>query len=233
MTKEHALAGAAGLLFAGFWPPLRAAISGRSRPDRRWFLDGLWLALPAVFAGLVLVSWWRWIGFHPGQAAARGSLPMSGLLEYLSGGPDAFFSGRTYLIFLFCAWALILIALSLEERSRPGNSFAPARIWRGLAVGTLAANLVLVSFATADEYWGNFANILRLFTPGFGALLCAAFAGEAVLEAASRAAGLLRFGMWVGAFASAALVFAILENEIAGRLLPVFVLGVGGFSSGF
>ncbi len=253
LTKEHALAGALAVLFATAVVSLfRFALRDRDRPvnaDRfesgGLVRSGAVRALVAVVAILVLIAWWRWVGFHPQQAADRGGVPLGGLFAYITGDPDAFFSGRSYLILLFAAYMGIFAALAYAIvrnlhsawrglRDDPsmltgGHAGGPALYWTACAAGVLAANLVLLSFATADEYWGNFANILRLFSPGYGALCCLALAGDGVGNTGARIASarLLRWGLWLALAASLASVFAILENEIAGTLLPVFEFGVG------
>lgn len=232
LTKEHALAGAAGLGLAGvfaFWRSRRSVAGDSIEFVRRARVRAFGWICVAGFAALALASWWWWIGFDPGLAAERGGWPFAGLAGYLFGGEvDAFFSGRTYLV----GWLLVCVLIA------SGLVFF-AGVASRIALGTLAASLALASFATADEYWGNFANILRLFTPAFGALL---FAGAAAStravsaqdDADNRATNqwprkLVRGGLWIGVLVTGALVFAILESEITGRLLPVFEFRRGVF----
>lgn len=250
LTREHALAGVIGLGFAGLTSAMFASDHNQRGGSAA---SPVALVAPAVFAILVLIGWWMWIGFSPREAAARGGLPLSGLVQYLSGQPDAFFSGRSYLVGLLIVYGIIFAGLASNifralfsgvsmgdpagERQDSDSGNWNAFVWPAIACGALAANLALVSFATADEYWGNFANILRLFTPGFGALACVSIgtgvglsgiAGSRVFRDRLEQSRILQFGMWSAVVLTGALVFAILKSEIAGRLLPVFEFHVGG-----
>ena len=120
-----------------------------------------WL-LALVLPGIVVVLWWTWIGFSPWLAAGRGTVPFAGLIEYLK-EPDALLSGRGLLVpllffYLLCGLGLCGRAIVSRERALLGPGLAL------LLVG------LVISTGTADEYWGNFANIMRMFTPGVLAL---------------------------------------------------------------
>ncbi len=114
-----------------------------------------------------LLIWWEYTGFSPFLAAERGGFPFSGFLKYLT-EPDALFSGRGVLsvllpfmgiTFFFYLWKQI------RKKHRPDWLLS-----NGLIL-ILGADLLLVSAATEHEYWANYANAVRLFTPGILSLL--------------------------------------------------------------
>jgi len=137
-------------------------VSGQNRKAQ------LRLMTLAILSALPLALWWSWVGFTPGQAASRGSWPFSGVIEYFSNAPSR---SQYVLLFLLIAglYRLGIMAQSLEWRAAPGFL-------------VLLFSLGLASFASADEYWANFANIARLFLPLLGAffLLRHRFPGSAV-----------------------------------------------------
>lgn len=135
---------------------------------RRQALVGVLLALLAT---LPLVVWWSFVGFSPALAAKRGGLPLEGLWLYLMDRPDALLSPRSFLVGLLLVSLALAILLSFEVLARLRNSpqaMAADADWsrqrlRGL--GVLALSLIPLVGATADEYWGNYANVARLFGP--------------------------------------------------------------------
>ncbi|MCP5481701.1 MAG: hypothetical protein H7A21_09725 [Spirochaetales bacterium] len=129
--------------------------------ERRTRSVGAW-ALALLIPGIAVVLWWAWIGFSPWLAAGRGTVPFAGLVEYLQ-EPDAFLSGRGLLVpllFFYFVCGLALCGRAIVSRERA--LFGP-----GLALVLIG---LVISTGTADEYWGNFANIMRMFTPGVLAL---------------------------------------------------------------
>ena len=104
-----------------------------------------------------LLVWWDLVGFSPFLAAHRGGLPGAGILAYL-GSPDTLLSGRTFLLILF--FLLLAMGGRLLREGLAGKGHR--EVFMALV---LVAVAFLVSFATNDEYWANFANIMRLYTP--------------------------------------------------------------------
>jgi hypothetical protein len=206
LCKEHALAGVAGLLFGR----LCSGRSGRSQ--------AVPLILIPITATAVLAGWWAQIGFTPGLAARRGGLPFAGLWGYLQ-APDAFFSGRTYLVGLLAVY-LVTLALAAIRTARPwwtGGDRSAAR-WPAILCAICGATVALVAFATVDEYWGNYANMLRLFTPGFAALAVLPLCDwDGAANQADRATQITRAILLLALLLCLGSVYAIIDSEIAGR----------------
>jgi len=125
-----------------------------------WFFDAelRWrtrLGLCALCAAtlLPLLLWWHHVGFSLGLAAARGGFPMVGMAQTLA---------RTDLTRGLLALTLVLSLLT-------GGVLAGSRAHRAAGF-VLLGTAVLVSTATAGEYWAIIANIARLFTPMAAAL---------------------------------------------------------------
>ena len=129
--------------------------TGRAPEFRRaaWQL----LVLPPV------AGWWWLVGFSPLQAAERGSPPFVGLGRYLSQAPDALFSPRSILVLILIVWALAILAAVLALRTAP-QSEGPTRHLR-LTTCLLFLGLTGPAMAAHPEYWGTYANVMRLFTP--------------------------------------------------------------------
>lgn len=162
LTKETMIAYPGGMA-GGFM------INAFLREDRSGRIRILKYILFFISMLLPLIAWWMWIGFSPTMASRRGGIPMEGMINYFKEG-DALLSGRSFLIVLF------IIYLSLAAtcmRMIPGKRSATMRemtsefseLCRALGV-VLFLDIVLISFATAEEYWANFANIVRLYIPG-------------------------------------------------------------------
>lgn len=96
----------------------------------------------------------------------KASFPFSGLIQYLQNA-DAVTSGRSLLIVYLVFFAVILIVqLSLAVQFIRKNGVAKIPADQLLSAALIAGALFTISFATAHEYWANFANISRMFLPG-------------------------------------------------------------------
>lgn len=130
---------------------------------------------------LVLPVWWILIGFHPGMAGERGGFPMAGLFGYLA-NPDSILSGRSLLVALLFIYFSVAGKLMREglglpsiQKRTPADRFSDLNLSFSIS---LFLTIFLISFATADEYWGNFANIVRIYGPGIFGLAWFAASGR-------------------------------------------------------
>ncbi len=165
LTKETFIAAFAGGVGAVILMTFaRVVTAGQFLRSFTFFLSAL----------LVLLGWWYFAGFTPLQAARRGSLPLQGMVAYLA-SPDSAVSGRNLLVMLFFIYLSIAGVMMRgavnhwrEKISRSSISwFGPeGRLWNPGFSLYLFSVAGLVSFATVHEYWANFANVARLFTPG-------------------------------------------------------------------
>ncbi len=219
LTKETLLAVIGGAFLA---TAVRSLRSGRVR----------WGEL--LFRGsplLPLLLWWRAVGFTPGQAARRGGLPFQGVVEYLLQG-DALLSGRSFLVLLLVLYMVLFVRFVVFFRSESAERREPHSLSAALPAGVLLLNVILVSFATGDEYWGNFANIARLYTPGLlSVVLWMAWPSRRDRgRDKTGKEGLARYGR--GAVALFLLLFTLLliRAESTGNPLPYFVRERGGYS---
>ena len=215
LTKETMLAIAAGLL---------APMLFVDPPERR-FLRALgrlgFVAVPLA----VLAAYWSSIGYHPGVAAQRGGAPFVGLLGYFQGDPDALFSGRSFLVMLlgwYIVTGLFLGFACLQPLARRWFTGAPLRIgdaaltWRLFGCAVLLLDAGLISFATADEYWGTYGNIMRMFTPGMFAFV--------MLSACELPERMRKIFTYPVAFVFVVFLVWMLRRELFGALSPVYVL---------
>ena len=115
----------------------------------------------AIFWGFSLLPafFWFWMTGFFSASAAKAGIPFSGVVEYLR-NPDAFFSGRNFLV-LFLLMVAFFTARSFY--------LFFARKEKGTVFFLFAFALLFTGFA-GSEYWSNFANISRLFFPVLPAL---------------------------------------------------------------
>lgn len=140
--------------------------------------------------------YWYAIRYSPLTAAGRGGLPFAGYIEFLETGAGLA-GGRgllALLLPLYILLGLLLAGLARSHRNR-GGAVDPLAL-----AGVLGVSTLLISFATADEYWANFANISRFFLPG---LLPLALAPAAIRlpdtsDETSDAAGWIARGLRLG-----------------------------------
>lgn len=160
-----------------------------------------------------LASWWYINDFSPLMAARRGTLPFQGLLGYLKDS-DAIYSARSLLVlllpFLIVTGVSAIYYYFRSENKR--KEYSLGIIHFGLMI---IGSIILISFATSVEYWSNFANIGRLFTPVVLALLF--LAGFKPLPA------ILGHLLKLSFFLLSVLAFIILQNEITRTPLPFVV----------
>ena len=81
--------------------------------------------------------------------------------------------GRGLLVILLFVYVGVGLSLFLHAVREPfwrSGSDSRGQVGALELAGVLGATTALVSFATADEYWANFANISRFFIPGCLAL---------------------------------------------------------------
>lgn len=215
LTKETMLAVAAGLLA----PALLV-----DPPERR-IVRALGRIVFVVVPLCVLAAYWWSIGYHPGVAAQRGGAPFAGLIGYFQDDPDALFSGRSFLVLLLCWYIMTGVFLGLaclQPLARRWFTGAPLRMsdaaltWRLFACAVLVLDAGLISFATADEYWGTYGNIMRMFTPGVFAF--------AVLPLCELSERLRKTFAWPAAFVFVMFLVWMLRRELFGALSPVYVL---------
>ncbi len=127
-------------------------------------------AVIAFFSLIPLILWWHIVGFSPLNASRRGSIPFSGLMETIQ-QDGLHFSASSLLMVLIGAFSLILLrhiirAYMKARKGEGGVSRDFKQQPNDIYFWTLLIDLCLVSFASAREYWANFANMVRLFTPG-------------------------------------------------------------------
>tara|TARA_Y100001937_G_scaffold1217_2_gene1481 strand:- start:51766 stop:53100 length:1335 start_codon:yes stop_codon:yes gene_type:complete len=131
------------------------------------------LRLPVILllAGLLAIAWYGWTGFFAGDGAGgKVQVPFSGLMDFLGTKPKLI-SGRGLLVMGLLWMTVTLVALILHAKNSkspktPRNDSASPRSQRNvLLIAGLAGNLLLISFASAAEYWLNFANVARIFAP--------------------------------------------------------------------
>jgi hypothetical protein len=209
LTKETMLASTlgcqGGACMAAAWSFVKRPNSGDrgSAPSLR--AEGA-LILGALLSLIPVLLWWWKVDFHLGQASSRGTLPFLGLVRYL-GHPDAVVSGRSFLVLIllvYMAACLICFYDFLKSDS------ARMRLILGVSASSLACAVGLIAFASAEEYWINFANIGRLFAAGVPGLAAAI----------SQSPTLKRHAL----LASAPVLLltpAILRDELFRELLPV------------
>ncbi|MCB1169622.1 MAG: hypothetical protein KDK25_04780 [Leptospiraceae bacterium] len=161
--------------------------------DRTGAVAGLYAmasywALPVwiLISGLLALLWYYHAGFFSGESAAgKMQLPFTGLLDFLqsgnglSGGRGLLALGIFWMAFLSLYFVLHSIlpmrtdVFSRSDRDRKkraagiGRRTGTTLLERRLVFPGLALNLLLISFASAEEYWLTFANIVRLFAPAF------------------------------------------------------------------
>lgn len=135
--------------------------------DKTWpvRLGQILLAMVPLYA---LFFWWHQIDYEPGSTIAHGGWPLQGYFNYWQ-APDALWSGRGLLALayalLLCGvpWALVILVKELIHFW----PVLPGQVVRQRVVLALCWVMAtsLIAMATADEYWSNFANIVRLFAP--------------------------------------------------------------------
>lgn len=131
------------------------AVAGLYSILHSWFAVGLLLV-----SGLAAMGWYVWAGFFSGESAAgKIQIPFSGLVDFLYSGP-AWFSGRGLLVFGILWMMIVCIVLAIRAIGHRSGVLE-----RRLVLPGLMLNLLLISFASAEEYWLTFANISRLFAP--------------------------------------------------------------------
>jgi hypothetical protein len=146
-----------------------------------------------------MLVWWHHVGFSFGLAAARGGRPFVGLFEHLR--QTDLQRGLLAVIAVLCLVVGGLVVRRSESRAA------------GLL---LIAVGLLVSAATAEEYWAAFANIARLFTP----LLAAA---TLPLPGPNAPPAVRRLGLTLCAGA-VLLSGVVLVREATRSALPFFIL---------
>lgn len=163
ITKETMLAWSVALA-AG--PLLLSFRSNHTISLNRGLFKSMVYSLIILVSVIPMITVWEIYGFSPGIAAERSSLPFQGVFEYLS-EPDAFFSGRSYLvIFFFLSWLLIILSVGKVLFNRFHSDSTALSIFI-IATMALFLNMSVVSMATSHEYWANFGNIARMFAPAF------------------------------------------------------------------
>lgn len=149
LTKEIFLVVPAG--FAA------AAVFDLMKGNRR---EGFYKLLFWLSACLPLFLWWYRIGFSPFAAAGHGDIPFFGIYEYLR-NPDSMLSPRGILTMILFFY---IIALFVRIKVMAMN-FRQSSELEIAAVFIMFANIFLISLASGQEYWMNFANIGRFFSP--------------------------------------------------------------------
>jgi len=165
LLKETFLLVAASLAAGHFFSALFADRTGTLRSTANRIPVALVTALPWLLAAIPLFAWWTIIGFSPKEFASHGGLPFQGIFDYLS-APDRSLRGRNLLVVLLLFYFLA-IGLFGRRMFRNGLDASPHSV---SLLFLLLANILFVLTATAAEYWANFANIARMFTPGVIAL---------------------------------------------------------------
>lgn len=151
-----------------------------------------------------LVLWWRAAGFAFDNAASHRGIPLVGMIEFLREDPGSL--GRAFLIPLFFLSVLSGAGLLISAfRRRTDPSLSPSVRFGDLALGSsLLIWSFLCAFATR-EYWQNFANIARLFTP-------------CVIGLVWTAARVRPLG-WVAALLFGGLLFVLFREELGGKVI--------------
>lgn len=178
----------------------------------------------SVLTVVIISAWWRHVDFSPTLAAERSGRPFEGMLVFLH-HPDALISGRMLLIPLLVISLVLVIAECVVLIRRQYKSYEIRSAWialfdtdMALRFGNVLAALgiiTVISMATADEYWANYANIMRLFTP---LVLCLSIVPFAFYNTqAKRTGNWLMLGLLVYFLMFDA---AIIRQEWTGRRLP-------------
>ncbi len=149
-----------------------------------------------LLAGIAAFSWYWYTDFFGGQGAAgKIQIPFAGVIEFIQSRPRLI-SGRGLLL-IGLMWMIVLCAHRLLDAVRKKNGWMDRFILVGLIL-----NLGLISMASAEEYWLNFANISRLFAP---AMILLAFARRG-------------WPCWISAGWMLSLTFLLWLNDLNGLL---------------
>ena len=151
LCKETMLSIPAAIGGAAMWNALSPGWSRRNSGELRRAL--VLLVVPACAA-----AWWWWVGFSPIGAAERGSAPFIGVAMYLADSPDALLSPRSLLVAILLVFAVGAVFAVWEAIGSPKTALRERACLLVLA-------LVPASMAAHPEYWGTYANVMRLFTP--------------------------------------------------------------------
>ncbi len=209
LSKETMLAVILGTAFASmcilvvYGRAMRGDALRAGAPGIR-YAAGAILPLLGVIPALI---WWQRVDFTLMHAGRHGGMPLGGMLDFLREDPGSL--GRAFLVIVFAvcvfsgAWMVFTSFLAL--RVRPPISALPG-IQADLAAGTiLLVTAGLTVFAT-DEYWHNFANIARLFTPSVVGLVWASNRNRVVF--------------WMTGFLFGGLLFVLVRAEFSAKILP-------------
>ncbi|MBR33608.1 MAG: hypothetical protein CMN77_20070 [Spirochaetaceae bacterium] len=139
---------------------IRRQRSGNSNATLRQLVFFRWnVSVALLLAGVLAFSWYWYADFFGGQGAAgKIQIPFAGVIEFIQSRPRLI-SGRGLLL-IGLMWMIVFCAYRLLEAARKQNGWMDRFILAGLLL-----NLGLISMASAEEYWLNFANISRLFAP--------------------------------------------------------------------
>ena len=137
-------------------PPNMPDLWGRMR-------KGLWRKslriLGLVVVGLLGFGWYWYADFFGGDGAGgKVQVPFAGVLQFIESRPRLI-SGRGLLV-IGLAWIASYCGFIGFRILRKRSGWLDRIVLPGLVL-----NLALISMASADEYWLNFANIARLFAP--------------------------------------------------------------------
>jgi hypothetical protein len=143
--------------------------------DRRAILRRIANLFFWIGTAIPLLFWWLLIRFSPGRMTEHGGAPFTGYIDYISNA-DALLSGRTLTAIIYIIYMIVFVILLYQNMTMIRSRMRIDRT-RIAAALILFFDIVLISFAT-DEYWGNFPNIARLFTPGVLAPLLLSRRGE-------------------------------------------------------
>ena len=204
LTKETMLAIPIGFIAAAFTVTFKE--------KNRSFYTLIFFSMSVI----PLIAWWFVIGFSPVHAAAHGGWPYKGFVDYLR-NPDALYSQRTMLVFIlpvFTFFGFILLYKSGIKNIFTNRYYRSTLEKTGLALSLLAVS-VLISFATGHEYWMNFANIGRFFTPG---VLLISFVSAFFPENRP-----VKYGVRILLVLFLLLGFIMIQKEFTGEPLPFVV----------
>ncbi|MDH5655287.1 MAG: hypothetical protein OEZ34_05235 [Spirochaetia bacterium] len=104
-----------------------------------------------------LALWWGFLGYDFAKTASHGVFPFSGIFVYFQTNGYGE-TAKTILLIVFVVSGIVFLR-NLILQMTEGESGRMEYFFMGLAA------LLLAAIADGKEYWSNFANISRLFTP--------------------------------------------------------------------